>query len=110
WRAVSGTATLGDLALFYRAFDRGQGLMQSVLGSIGNVHRNTLFLEHLFEFLDQQSQVTRPEKPQPVPEKVQREIRLNNVTFRYPRFDKPVLKDFSLTIPAGKTVAIVGEN
>ena len=39
-----------------------------------------------------------------------REIRFRNVTFAYPTTDEPVLADFDLTIPAGSSLAIVGQN
>ncbi len=39
-----------------------------------------------------------------------REIRFRNVTFAYPHATEPVLKDFDLTIPAGSSLAIVGQN
>jgi ABC-type multidrug transport system fused ATPase/permease subunit len=39
-----------------------------------------------------------------------REIRFRNVTFAYPQASEPVLKDFDLTIPAGSSLAIVGQN
>jgi ATP-binding cassette subfamily B protein len=39
-----------------------------------------------------------------------REIRFRNVTFAYPNASEPVLVDFDLTIPAGSSLAIVGQN
>ncbi|MGI9069946.1 MAG: ABC transporter ATP-binding protein [Bryobacteraceae bacterium] len=39
-----------------------------------------------------------------------REIRFRNVTFAYPHATTPVLADFDLTIPAGSSLAIVGQN
>jgi ATP-binding cassette, subfamily B, bacterial len=39
-----------------------------------------------------------------------REIRFRNVTFSYPQASEPVLSDFALTIPAGSSLAIVGQN
>jgi len=39
-----------------------------------------------------------------------RETRFRNVTFAYPRSDRPVLEGFDLTIPAGSSLAIVGQN
>jgi ATP-binding cassette, subfamily B, bacterial len=39
-----------------------------------------------------------------------REIRFRNVTFAYPRSERPVLEAFDLTIPAGSSLAIVGQN
>jgi ATP-binding cassette subfamily B protein len=37
-------------------------------------------------------------------------IEFRNVTFRYPGTDADVLRDINLTLPAGTSVAIVGEN
>jgi ABC-type multidrug transport system fused ATPase/permease subunit len=39
-----------------------------------------------------------------------REIRFRNVTFAYPAGGEPVLAGFDLTIPAGSSLAIVGQN
>lgn len=39
-----------------------------------------------------------------------REIRFREVTFRYPNGAAPVLEGFDLTIPAGSSLAIVGQN
>jgi ABC-type multidrug transport system fused ATPase/permease subunit len=39
-----------------------------------------------------------------------REIRFREVTFAYPGSDRPVLEGFDLTVPAGTSLAIVGQN
>lgn len=39
-----------------------------------------------------------------------RELRFQNVSFRYPTGDKTILENFELTIPAGSSIAIVGQN
>ena len=39
-----------------------------------------------------------------------REIRFRNVTFAYPASGEPVLTNFDLVIPAGSSLAIVGQN
>ncbi|WP_406696435.1 ABC transporter ATP-binding protein [Singulisphaera sp. Ch08] len=39
-----------------------------------------------------------------------REIRFRDLTFAYPGTDQPVLEGFDLTIPAGTSLAIVGQN
>ena len=38
------------------------------------------------------------------------EIRFRNVTFSYPNSSEPVLSGFDITIPAGSSLAIVGQN
>jgi ATP-binding cassette, subfamily B, bacterial len=110
WRALHGAVTLGDLALFYQAFNRGQDLMRSLLGSVGKILTNSLFLEDLFAFFDLKPRVTDPELPVSSPSALQHGIEFNNVTFRYPGSEKPIFKNFSFSVPAGKTVAIVGVN
>jgi len=110
WRAIQGLYTLGDLALMYQAFDQGQGLLRSLLGSVGQIYRHMLFLENLFKFLDLEKQVADPTNPKPVPIPLCYGIQFRNVTFYYPGNERSALVNFNLTIPAGKTVAIVGEN
>ena len=109
-RALRGNATLGDLALFYRAFTEGKGLMQTLLNGAGSVYGDVLYLEHLFTFLELTPQVTTPEQPVSLSDAPAREIRFENVGFRYPESEEWALRHFSLTIPKGKTVAVVGPN
>lgn len=110
WRALNGTLTLGDLALFYQAFNFGQGLMRTMLGSLGKLIKDSLFLDILFEFLDLESNIKDPKSPVKLPSKLEKGIELRNITFAYPGSESKVFKDFSLFIPANKAVAIVGEN
>lgn len=110
WRVLLGAVTLGDLALFYQAFSRGQGLMRSLLGNLGQIYSNSLFLENLFIFFDMKPKVKDPLQPAPALAKVARGIEFRNVTFRYPTRQRAALRNFTLSVPAGKIVAIVGAN
>ena len=110
WRAFLGQVTLGDLALFYQVFNKGQHLLASFLGNIGNVYTSTLFLGKLFEFLALQPKITDPKVPITAPTRLKKGICFRQITFRYPGSKKAALKNFNCSIPAGKTVAIVGTN
>ena len=110
WRAVRGLASLGDLALFYQAFQQGLGLMRTLLGNVGQLYQNSLFLGNLYEFLALDAKVVDPPFPKPVPQPLQEGICLRDVTFRYPARDRAILRHFNLTIPAGQVVTIVGPN
>ena len=46
----------------------------------------------------------------PVPQELRQGIRLDHVSFAYPGTTRTVLEDISLTLPAGKVIAVVGEN
>ena len=110
WRALAGTATLGDLGLFYQSFSRGQGLMRDLLKSVGTIYSNSFFLEQLFRFLELEPDLTAPADPEPFPTLLTEGIRFENVTFRYPGTDRAALRNFDVSIPAGATVALVGPN
>ncbi len=46
----------------------------------------------------------------PLPDRIVRGIELRDVAFTYPGTDVPVLREVNLLLPAGATVAVVGEN
>ncbi|OKH32257.1 multidrug ABC transporter ATP-binding protein [[Phormidium ambiguum] IAM M-71] len=102
--------TLGDLALFYQAFNQGQTLMRNLLQNLGQVYSNMLFLGNLFEFLELSPQVIDPLQPKSIPRNLDRAIKFENVSFWYPGSNKAALENFNLTIPSGKIIAIVGAN
>jgi len=110
WQALQGLITLGDLVLFYQAFNRGQSLMRTLLGNAGQIYANSLFLGNLFEFLRLEPQVVDLPHPVSAPSAIQEEIRFQQITFRYPGSERVALQDFNLTIPAGQVAAIVGAN
>jgi len=110
WQVVAGTVSMGDLALFYQAFNQGQRLMRTLLENVGQMYSSSLFLEDFFEFLGLEPQVKDPVRPVPLPAPLAEGISFNGVTFRYPDADKAVLENFDLTFEAGRTTAIVGAN
>ena len=54
--------------------------------------------------------VPPPGPPVPATGAPAREVRFREVTFSYPQGGQPVLDGFDLTIPAGSSLAIVGQN
>lgn len=109
-QTMKGRFSLGDLALFYQAFNQGMSLSQSLLTNVGQLYENTLFLGNLYEFLDFEPQVSDPVSPKVVSWPIQSGIRFHDVSFRYPGTDRLVLQNLDMTIPAGKNIAIVGPN
>jgi ATP-binding cassette subfamily B protein len=80
------------------------------MNDIGSLFTSSLFLQDLFEFLDLEHSIKDPENPIAPPNILKSGISFENVTFRYRVDPSPVLANFSAEIPAGKTIAIVGEN
>src|ERR1044072_4377927 len=110
WRALMNQVTLGELAVVYAAFNRGQGLMRTLLENAGQLYGNSLFLGNLFEFLSLQPAICRGGPPWPPLPDVHRAINFTGVSFRYPDATSKALDDFTMSIPSGKIVAIVGPN
>jgi len=108
-KAARGATSLGDLTLFYLAFTQGQRILRDLLGQAGEIYRNITFLENLFEYFDLKPQIFDPPNPRALPPGVGA-VTMENVTFSYPGNLPPALADFSLAIPAGQIVALVGEN
>ena len=109
WRAFTGAITIGDLVMFFQAFQRGQAAIQQSLSSLVGLYDNRLFLSHLFELLKVKPLIASPE----VPEKIlplAHGIKLKNVNFKYPGTEKLVLKNINLDFKKGDVVALVGEN
>jgi ATP-binding cassette subfamily B protein len=101
---------LGDLVLCYQAFQQGQGLLRSLLESMGQIYRSTLFLDNLFQFLILEPRIADVANPRPAPFPLKEGISFERVTFHYPGSTRNALTDLSLTLAAGKVTAIVGEN
>ena len=110
WRALRGLATLGDVALFYQTFSRGQNLMRTLLVSVGQVYDSSLFVSELFDFLSLRPLTApAPGQARHLPDRPRR-VRFDDVSFVYPGTAAPVLNQVSLEFERGRTVAIVGEN
>lgn len=107
---LRGSATLGDLALFQQAFQRGQGIMRGFLSSAGQVYGNALYLEQLTHYLTLKPKLTDPTNPQPAPSVPTHGFQLQAVRFAYPGGATPVLDGLDLQIHAGRITALLGTN
>lgn len=110
WRAVRGLISLGDIALFYQAFNQGLGFARSLLLNLGQLYENSLYLGNVFEFLGLEATVVERVACIPFPRVITSGIHFRDVSFRYPETQAFALRDFNLSIKPGQFVAIVGPN
>lgn len=113
WRASSGQATPGDALLFVAV---AQGINQQVVdlvNSSSNLQRQLAagqdwaWLASLARDAEEQQKRC---KRHPLPDRIERSIALEKVSFCYPGTETDVVRELTLELPAGSTVAIVGEN
>jgi ATP-binding cassette subfamily B protein len=64
----------------------------------------------LSAYVADQEQMLTPAQPAPAPDRLDDGITFHGVDFAYPGTSTPVLADVDLHLPAGSTVAVVGEN
>lgn len=98
--------TIGELVAFIsymklffqplRELSQKYSIVQSALASA----------ERIFQLLDTPATITDPAQPVRI-EPCRGELRFEQVTFGYDR-ERPVIRDISLTLPPGRTVALVG--
>jgi len=110
YMAAQGAITLGDMVMYFGAFQQGQASFKGLLVGMAGLYEDNLFLTSLYEFLDLESKVREPDCPMPLPDPVQGAIAFENVSFCYPNSKKRVLDGISLKIEPGQAVALVGEN
>jgi ATP-binding cassette subfamily B protein len=109
-RAIKGLITVGDMVMFYQAFQRGIGYLKGLLSNIAALYEDNMFVAHFFKFLDINNEINDPLTPVSVPTIFTRGISFEHVSFRYPGKREAVLEDISFTIGAGEVVALVGAN
>ena len=111
WRAtqgvVDGRMTLGDLVMV-NAFMIQLYIPLNFLGVIyREIKQNLTDLDRMFTLMDREREVADvPGAPELVLD-TQISVEFDHVSFAYDS-DRPILHDISFTIPAGKTVAVVG--
>jgi ATP-binding cassette subfamily B protein len=110
YRASAGALTVGDVVMYYQAFQRGQDFLKDILGGLAGLYEDHLFLAGLYEFLDLERRVIEPPAPRPVPRPLRSGIVFDGVSFQYPGASRKVLHDVTLTIRPGEHVALVGAN
>lgn len=109
-RAVQGAITLGDMVMFYQAFQRGQDCLNEMLGGVADLYEDNLFLSSFYDFLDLEPTIAEMNPPSPVPKPMKKGLVFDQVGYRYQNGESMVLDGVSLAIRPGEVVALVGEN
>ena len=106
---VAGRMSGGTLAQFVLYALVGGGSVGALAEVWNELQRATGGMGRIAELLEESPRVTAPATPRALPRPVQGAIEFDHVSFAYPAEpERPVLRDFSLVVRPGETVALVG--
>jgi ATP-binding cassette subfamily B protein len=110
-RALQGEASAGDVALAITLASQLEGNVSGLVQMFGWMQRSLRAASHYLWLVDhvREARKTAPAVTAQTPFGMH-ELVLDNVGFTYPGTDRPILRDVCLRVPAGSTIAIVGEN
>lgn len=112
WLAIEGRATVGDVALAVQVTGFTIGQAQAATRQAAWLAELAFTGERYLWLLDYQPavKVNEPGAALAVPDRIREGIGLEHVSFTYPGTETTVLRDVTMFLPAGSTVALVGEN
>lgn len=106
---LGGTMTTGQLGQFVLYAVLVAGSFAALAEVWGEVQRAAGAMERIMELLTTTPDIQSPAAPLPAARPARGEVRLEQLSFSYPaRPERQALDDVSFTVPAGKTVALVG--
>ncbi len=100
--------TAGNFVSFITALIMLYNPIKSIGNNYNNVQMALMAMERVFGLLEQQPAIHNKPDAKPLTE-VKKEIFYDHVCFEYLK-DKPVLKDVSLKVKVGQTIAFVGNS
>ncbi|PRZ28217.1 ABC transporter ATP-binding protein [Flavobacterium granuli] len=102
-KSLDGSLFIAYIGLAYNILTPAKGIAKASY----QVKNGLAAAERVFEVLEVENTIKDKEDAVELKD-FKNEIHLKNITFSYE--EEPVLRDFSLTIPKGKTIALVGQS
>jgi ATP-binding cassette subfamily B protein len=105
---IDGTISLGEMTMYLLLFKQGQSAVAAMLGAVGGMYEDNLYLSNLYDYLEQPS--GSPQGVATSGGEPRAGVVFDNVTFTYPGATVPALRDVTLHVRPGQSVALVGSN
>lgn len=110
WRALTGTISIGDLTFLAGSLMRLNGLFEGLVLGLAQIASQTQYLNDFYAFMDMRSALVPSTSSRLFPAPLRAGVVFENVGFRYPGTERWALRNLSFSLPAGETLALVGEN
>ena len=108
--ATSGGMTIGTLVAFVALQSAVFRPMMGLLNTGVQVVSSMALFSRIFGYLDLTVDVPEPKHPVPVdPTQTRGELRFEGVSYRYPGAETEAVRSVTLRVPAGQSLALVGQ-
>lgn len=98
-----------EFLLYFTAVSGFTAWITGILSEVTELHKESLELNNVRDYLDLHESF-RMEGGKPIPTESGYELKLDNVSFRYPGAEADTLHDVNITVKPGEKLAIVGLN
>lgn len=107
YQAIQGNLTIGEMAAFIGLIDRLYSPLRRLVNASTTLTQSIASMDRVFDFVDETYDIE--DHPESIEcEHVNGEIHFNGVSFRYNDEDDNVLKNITLHVKKGETIAFVG--
>lgn len=107
--ALTKNLSASEFLLYFTAFSGFSEWVTGILGNFTQLHKESVGISVVQEYLN----LSEPfcfAGGIPIPPSDRYELRLENVSFRYPGCDKDIIHNMNLTLAPGEKLAVVGLN
>jgi ATP-binding cassette, subfamily B, putative efflux pump len=107
YQVVQDNLSIGEMVAFIAYIDRLYNPLRRLVNSSTTLTQSIASMDRVFEFMDEKYDIK--DSPDSVElKKVHGDISFNNVSFAYEQGEETVLKDISINVKKGETIALVG--
>jgi len=108
--ASSGAVSLGTVLMAVSLIRRSRAQLAAAASRSAGMISTLATADRLLWLEDHHAAAVAASGTAPAPQRLTSGIEVRDLSFRYPGTERTVLSSLTLTLPAGATVAIVGEN
>ncbi|WLR47750.1 ABC transporter ATP-binding protein [Halobacillus litoralis] len=107
YQVITGSLTVGTMVAFVGYMDRVYNPLRRLVNSATVLTQSIASMDRVFEFVDEKYDIVDKPGAKKM-EHVRGDVKVEDVSFRYDEEDPLVLKNVSLDINQGETIAFVG--
>ncbi|RWZ51322.1 ABC transporter ATP-binding protein [Halobacillus fulvus] len=107
YQVIGGSLTIGTMVAFVGYMDRVYNPLRRLVNSATVLTQSIASMDRVFEFVDEKYDIVDKPGAKKL-EKVEGDVDIEHVSFKYDDEEPLVLKDVSLSVKKGETIAFVG--